>query len=161
MNNNIFHLFGDSLRALLAKNIIHSSFASNETMRRNGLKGQKALSPGQRPGCKGMSIFALKGQKHNVADSAFALSGRWLRTTLTQGVALGWGLSGLSGRPFGNKRPGGRAHAVPTQGFHYLRYLSKESTLKSHVMGKHGMAEGNHNSPPPGRRGVFKVASDI
>ena len=28
-----------------------------------------------------------------------------------------------------------------------------ESTLKSHVMGKHGMAEGNHNSPPPGRRG--------
>jgi hypothetical protein len=45
-----------------------------------------------------MSIFALKGQKHNVADSAFALSGRWLRTTLTQGVALGWGLSGLSGR---------------------------------------------------------------
>ena len=67
-------------------------------MRRNGLKGQKALSPGQRPGCKGMSIFALKGQKHNVADSAFALSGRWLRTTLTQGAALGYRQIALSGR---------------------------------------------------------------
>ena len=75
-----------------------------ETLRRNGLKGQKAISPGQRPGCKKVGIFALKGQKHYIADSAFALTGRWLRTTLTQGVALGWGLSGLSGRPFRSKR---------------------------------------------------------
>jgi len=73
-------------------------------MRRNGLKGQKALSPGQRPGCKGMSIFALKGQKLSCGIDAFALTGRWLRTTLTQGVALVWGLSGLSGRPFRSKR---------------------------------------------------------
>ena len=83
-----------------------------KTLRRSGLKGQKADSPGHRPGCKEMSIFALKGQKNNVADSAFALSGRWLRTTLTQGAALGYRLVGLSGRPFGNKRPGGRAQAV-------------------------------------------------
>ena len=69
-----------------------------KTLRRNGLKGQKALSPGHRPGCKEVSIFALKGQKLTCSIHAFALTGRWLRTTLTQGVALGWGLSGLSGR---------------------------------------------------------------
>jgi hypothetical protein len=45
-----------------------------------------------------VGIFALKGQKHYIADSAFALSGRWLRTTLTQGAALGYLLVGLSGR---------------------------------------------------------------
>ena len=69
-----------------------------KTLRRNGLKGQKALSPGQRPGCKEGSRFALKGQKLSYGIVAFALTGRWLRTTLTQGGALGWGLSGLSGR---------------------------------------------------------------
>jgi hypothetical protein len=69
-----------------------------KTLCQNGLKGQKALSPGQRPGCKEGSRFALKGQKLTCSISAFALTGRWLRTTLTQGVALGWWLSGLSGR---------------------------------------------------------------
>ena len=69
-----------------------------KTLRRNGLKGQKAISPGQHPGYKEVSKFALKGQKNNVADSAFALSGRWLRTTLTQGAALDYRLVGLSGR---------------------------------------------------------------
>ena len=69
-----------------------------KTLRRNGLKGQKATSLGQRPGCKEGSRFALKGQKLSCGIVAFALTGRWLRTTLTQGVALGWWLSGLSGR---------------------------------------------------------------
>jgi len=88
-----------------------------KTLRRNGLKGQKAASPGQRPGCKELSIFALKGQKLSCGIDAFALTGRWLRTTLTQGVALGWGLSGLSGRPFRSKRQkssAGQAQASST-----------------------------------------------
>ena len=62
---------------------------------RNGLKGQKAPSPGQRPGYKGTGKFALKGQKPYLVHDAFALAGRWLRITFTQGVALGWELSGL------------------------------------------------------------------
>jgi len=66
-----------------------------KTLRRNGLKGQEALSPGQR----------LKGQKLYLVHSAFALSGRWLRVTFTQGDALGWEHSGLSGRSFGSNRP--------------------------------------------------------
>jgi len=69
-----------------------------KTLRRNGLKGQQALSPGHRPGYKGMGKLALKGQKLYLVRYAFALSGRWLRTTSTQGDALGWELSGLSGR---------------------------------------------------------------
>ena len=60
-----------------------------KTLRRNGLKGQQALSPGQRPGYKDVGKFALKGQKPYLANDAFALSGRWLRTTFTQGAALG------------------------------------------------------------------------
>jgi hypothetical protein len=60
-----------------------------KNLRRNGLKGQKALSPGQRPGYKEVSKFALKGQKLSCDIDAFALTGRWLRTILTQGVALG------------------------------------------------------------------------
>jgi hypothetical protein len=59
-----------------------------------------------------VSKFALKGQKHTCSIVAFALTGRWLHITLTQGDALGYRLVGLSGRPFGNKRPGGRAQAV-------------------------------------------------
>jgi hypothetical protein len=42
--------------------------------------------------------FALKGQKPTYSIAAFALSGRWLRTVLTQGDALGWEGYGLSGR---------------------------------------------------------------
>ena len=68
-----------------------------KTLRRNGLKGQKPLSPGHRPGCKDVSRFALKGQKLTYSIVAFALTGRWLPITFTQGDALGWGLSSLSG----------------------------------------------------------------
>ena len=42
--------------------------------------------------------FALKGQKPYLVHYAFALSGRWLRTAVTQGAALGYLLTGLSGR---------------------------------------------------------------
>ena len=66
--------------------------------RRNGLKGQQADSPGQRPGCMDVGKFALKGQKPYLVHYAFALSGRWLRTAVTQGAALGCLLTGLSGR---------------------------------------------------------------
>jgi hypothetical protein len=69
-----------------------------KTLLRNGLKGQQAHSPGQRPGSKEVSIFALQGQKPICRIVAFALAGRWLRTFLTQGVALGYELIGLSGR---------------------------------------------------------------
>jgi hypothetical protein len=65
---------------------------------RNGLKGQKVLSPGQRPGYKDEGKLALKGQKPSLCYNAFSLTGRWLHTTITQGVALGYELSGLSGR---------------------------------------------------------------
>ena len=82
-----------------------------KTLCRNGLKGQKALSPGHRPGCKDVGKFALKGQKPYLVHYAFALTGRRLRTTSTQGDALGWALIGLSGRPFGSKRQS-RAQAV-------------------------------------------------
>ena len=47
-------------------------------------KGQKANSPGRCPGDKDMVRFALTGRR--------------LRTTFTQGVALRWELTGLSGR---------------------------------------------------------------
>ena len=57
-----------------------------KTLRRNGLKGQKPLSPGHRPGCKDVSRFALKGQKLTYSIVAFALTGRWLPTTFTQGA---------------------------------------------------------------------------
>jgi len=40
------------------------------TLCRNGLKGQEALSPGQRPGYKGAGKFALKGQKLYLAFQA-------------------------------------------------------------------------------------------
>jgi len=69
-----------------------------KNLRGNGLKGQKALSPGHRPGYKDVGKLALKGQKLYLFHYTFALSGRWLRTTFTQGDALGWVLSGFSGR---------------------------------------------------------------
>ena len=69
-----------------------------KTLRRNGLKGQQALSPGHRPRYTDVSNFALKGQKPIRRIVAFALSGRRLRTVFTQGDALGWELFGLSGR---------------------------------------------------------------
>ena len=75
-----------------------------KTLCRNGLKGQKALSPGHRPGCKDVGKFALKGQKPYLVHYAFALTGRRLRTTLTQGDALGYGLIAPSGRAQRNLR---------------------------------------------------------
>jgi len=69
-----------------------------KNQRRNGLKGQKAYSPGHRPGYAGTNKLALKGQKPYLFQYAFALTGRWLRTSITQGDALGWELSGLTGR---------------------------------------------------------------
>ncbi len=65
---------------------------------RNGLKGQKVLSPGQRPGYKDEGKLALKGQKPFLYYTAFTLTGRWLHTIFTQGVALGYAPFGLSGR---------------------------------------------------------------
>ncbi len=68
----------------------------------NGLKGQQAHSPRQRPGYQQMPTFALKGQKHNRDESptcsAFALSGRDCHHRPTQGAALGYGLIAPSGR---------------------------------------------------------------
>ena len=69
-----------------------------KTLRRNGLKGQQAFSPGHRPGLTDGRILALKGQKAYRVHDVFALTGRWLRTIFTQGDALGWEFSGLSGR---------------------------------------------------------------
>jgi len=71
---------------------------------RSGLKGQKAVSPGQRPGWSDGGKYALQGQKHRfcgrsatIGDAfvakrrknAFALPGRRLRSPFTQGDALG------------------------------------------------------------------------
>ncbi len=53
---------------------------------RNGLRGQQANSPGQRPGCKDVGKFALKGQKPYLVHYAFVPSGRWLRTAVTPGA---------------------------------------------------------------------------
>ena len=75
------------------------------TSSRNGLKGQKTLSPGHRPGYKDIGKLALKGHKFYLLPSAFALSGRpILCNTLTQGDALDWELAGLSGRLQQNSR---------------------------------------------------------
>ena len=70
----------------------------NEYTLNNAPKGQDANSPGHRPGYRDMVRIALKGQKPYHVFHAFALTGRKLRTTFTQGVALGWELTGLSGR---------------------------------------------------------------
>ncbi len=49
-----------------------------ETLYGNGLKGQRAISPGHRPGYKDMVMVALKGQKPYLFLHAFALTGRRL-----------------------------------------------------------------------------------
>ena len=69
-----------------------------KSLLRNGLKGQKSHSPGRCPGGMDVSKFALQGQKPIRRIIAFALAGRWLRTTFTQGDALGYEIFGLSGR---------------------------------------------------------------
>ena len=69
-----------------------------KTQCKYGLKGQKALSPGHRPGYNDEGKLALKGQKPFLSIMLLPLAGCWLHTTFTQGVALGYVLSGLSGR---------------------------------------------------------------
>ena len=44
-------------------------------------------------------ISVLKGQKHDKCFNAFALTGRMYSPLPTRGVALGYWLIGLSGRP--------------------------------------------------------------
>ena len=62
----------------------------------NGLKGQRAISPGQRPGYQISANIALKGQKNNGVNNSYAPSGRIVTSILTQGVALGCDLIALS-----------------------------------------------------------------
>ncbi len=89
----------------------------------NGLKGQQAHSPGQRPGYRGRATVALKGQKPwteaSPPTNSFALSGRGCAPMPTQGDALGYVLIGLSGRLFDSDQRSsagrGRAHKNPTK----------------------------------------------
>jgi len=46
------------------------------TLCKNGLKGQQAISPGHRPGYTAGAANALQGQKNLFCNNAFALSGR-------------------------------------------------------------------------------------
>ena len=64
-----------------------------------GLKGQRANSPGQRPGYRdNPEKIAPQGQKQLTPQSAFALTGRHKYvSSFTQGVALGWWLLPLRG----------------------------------------------------------------
>jgi hypothetical protein len=61
---------------------------------KDGLKGQKAHSPGHRPGLKSGATFALKGQKHSATNNAFAPTGRGLRHLLPR--AMPWAKSFLA-----------------------------------------------------------------
>ena len=62
----------------------------------NGLKGQQAISPGQRPGYQISANIALKGQKKNDGmKNSYAPSGRIVTSISTQGVALGCDLMAL------------------------------------------------------------------
>ena len=54
-------------------------------------KGQKANSPGHRPGDKDLIRFALKGQKPYLVFHAFALTGRRMHTTINPGRCPGLG----------------------------------------------------------------------
>ena len=64
-----------------------------KTKRSSGLKGQQAVSPGQRPGYGDRVIVALKGQKPWTEATppihSFAPTGRGCATMPTQGAALG------------------------------------------------------------------------
>ena len=57
----------------------------------NGLKGQRAISPGQHPGYQIIANIALKGQKkkNDGMNNSYAPSGRIVTSISTQGVALG------------------------------------------------------------------------
>jgi len=64
----------------------------------DGLKGQQAHSPGQRPGYVGQATYALKGQKPYIEAMLLPLQGVGCASFVTQGAALGYALVGLSGR---------------------------------------------------------------
>jgi len=87
--------------------IIYSSFVNMNVPCTNALKGQRAASPGQRPGYSVQSIRPERAKAPS-CSSAFALSGRSAPPSFTQGVlalqatrgraALGWLLVAPSGR---------------------------------------------------------------
>ena len=75
-------------------------------------KGQRAHSPGQRPGYDEVMKCALKGQKRlykRLHANAFAPSGRTSSLHHTQGDALGYVLVAPSGRALNACFPSGRA----------------------------------------------------
>ena len=66
-----------------------------------GLKAQQVRSPGQRPGYHALFPTPCKGKSKNQPFAhTFALTGRRRLYIDTQGVALGYGLTALSGRSF-------------------------------------------------------------
>ena len=69
-------------------------------------KGQKAHSPRQRPGYSERATYLKKGQKHcSVLGFCPYFVGVGCATAFTQGVALGYGLAGLSCSDSLRKRP--------------------------------------------------------
>ena len=60
-------------------------------------KANEHIAQSNALGVRTQMNYALKGQKSLIVN-AFALSGRWLSYTITQGVALSFKLVGLSDR---------------------------------------------------------------
>ena len=63
----------------------------------NGLKGQQALSPGQRPGYQQTPTFALKGQKPYESDMLLPFQGEGVITVLPRAMPWAMGLLPLRG----------------------------------------------------------------
>ena len=61
----------------------------------------------------------MKGQKQDKCFNAFALTGRMYPPSPTQGVALGYWLIGLSGRPKANPKVEYVKKSCLTVGFHH------------------------------------------
>ena len=79
-----------------------------------GLKAQQVRSPGQRPGYHAPFPTPCKGKSKNQPFAhTFALTGRRRLCIDTQGVALGYGLTALSGR---SRR--GLRRTLPLKGAH-------------------------------------------
>ena len=68
-----------------------------KTLCRNGLKGQKALSPGHRPGYQQMPTFALKGQKPYESDMLLPFQGEVDITVLPRALPWAMGILPLRG----------------------------------------------------------------
>ena len=66
-------------------------------LRRNGLKGHQHLAQGIALGRRSNVMSALKGHKPYLTHHAFALAGRLGGGYVTQGDALGWEPTSLSG----------------------------------------------------------------